>query len=75
MITTIQCAFCTHYYAGDMKCKAYPDGIPNEILGGAVDHRLPYQGDHGIQLELEPGLPANILGPVRERKLVIQKAS
>ena len=32
-------------------CKAYPGGIPEEILIGKVDHRRPYKGDHGILFE------------------------
>ena len=65
MITTVQCVFCIHYFMREGRCKAYPDGIPKEILNGGVDHRLPYTGDHGIQLELKPGLPDNILGPLQ----------
>lgn len=33
------------------RCTAYPDGIPPEIWGGDVDHRMPYPGDHGIVYE------------------------
>ncbi len=73
MIQTVQCALCIHYFARQRRCKAYPDGIPDEILNGTVDHRLPYAGDHGIQLELEAGLPDDILGPLPEQTL--QKAS
>lgn len=37
------------------KCRAFPDGIPDEILNGFNDHRKPYKGDSGIQFELIPG--------------------
>jgi hypothetical protein len=32
-------------------CAAYmaPPGIPDEIWFGAVDHRIPYTNDHGVQ--------------------------
>jgi len=32
-------------------CKAYPEGIPEEILTNKVDHHKPYKGDNGIQYE------------------------
>jgi hypothetical protein len=31
------------------KCTAYPTGIPVQILANLVDHRQPYEGDHGKQ--------------------------
>ena len=44
------CFFCSHFIR-DFKCKAYPDGIPEEILSGEHDHKNPYKGDNGIQFE------------------------
>lgn len=32
-------------------CKAFPDGIPDEIAYGTNLHLLPFPGDHGIQFE------------------------
>jgi hypothetical protein len=32
-------------------CAAFPDGIPDAIATGEVEHRKPYAGDHGIQFE------------------------
>ena len=30
-------------------CEAYPDRIPDEIIEGEWDHRLPKPGDRGLQ--------------------------
>ena len=32
-------------------CKAYPEGIPMEIVSNKIDHRKPYNGDNGIRYE------------------------
>lgn len=32
-------------------CKAFPDGIPDEIWIGQNDHLVPYKGDHNIQFQ------------------------
>lgn len=32
-------------------CKAFPKGIPTEILASRHNHRRPFPGDHGIQFE------------------------
>lgn len=46
------CILCKHnnVTTGDT-CTAFPDGIPDTILSGEVDHKKPYKGDHGIQYE------------------------
>lgn len=36
---------------GYFECKAYPFGIPEEILTSEIDHTKPYKGDNGIQFE------------------------
>ena len=33
------------------KCKAFPDGIPKDILLGNHDHTKPFAGDNGVRFE------------------------
>ena len=57
IVNVCPCTTCVHYIISDKKkftCKAYPDGIPEVILRGEVDHREPHPGDHGIQYLKEP---------------------
>lgn len=56
MIDVPICVKCKHYNKIDYEklifsCWAYPDGIPDEIIEGEVDHKKPYKGDNGIQFE------------------------
>ena len=53
-IVSSLCDLCAHL--GDNEtCKAFPNGIPEEILTGDHDHTEPYPGDNGIQFEpMEP---------------------
>ena len=50
-----QCYHCANAvyengrYVGE--CKAFPDGIPSDIVRNQHDHRRPYPGDHGIRWE------------------------
>lgn len=55
MISVTPCVFCRRFRAKTYpaSCEAYPDGIPEAILEGRVDHRKPFQGDHGIRFEPE----------------------
>lgn len=52
------CPTCSRYIGISrddvMVCLAFPDGIPDDILGGEVDHTQPHDGDHGIQYEPRP---------------------
>jgi hypothetical protein len=54
---TPPCASCQHFdrTRRDVeRCTAFPDGIPDDIRFGRDDHRLPYEGDHGIRWALRP---------------------
>ena len=47
-----QCSDCV--YRDDEalgRCLAFPHGIPAAILLNEVDHRKPYDGDHGIRFK------------------------
>jgi hypothetical protein len=46
----IQCIRCRNLN-DYLKCKAFPKGIPEEILTGEHDHIKPFKGDGGIRFE------------------------
>lgn len=37
---------------GELRCDAFPDGIPWPIQLGEFDHTKPYPGDHGLRYEV-----------------------
>jgi len=45
------CALCKNHIANTFNCKAFPKGIPDEIILGENKHTEPFPGDHGIQFE------------------------
>jgi hypothetical protein len=46
------CYRCKWFDGSDVwTCKAYPEGIPDEIIFSGVDHRKPYKGDYGTYFE------------------------
>ena len=47
-----QCFECKNFISSKrIVCKAFPDGIPDEIFFNEVSHTKPYKGDNGIQFE------------------------
>lgn len=44
------CVLCKHNQGGGV-CKAFPEGIPQEIEHGKHDHRKPFAGDDGVRFE------------------------
>jgi len=51
-----KCLMCRHFdrtepdsYA--LRCKAFPQGIPMDIVQGEQEHVTPYPGDNGILYE------------------------
>jgi hypothetical protein len=47
------CFYCRHYNANSLPaaCAAFPGGIPEPIFDSESDHRLPFEGDHGVRFE------------------------
>lgn len=50
MDINLQCALCVHLKK-DLKCEAFPGGIPEKIIVGEHDHKKPFKGDNGIRFE------------------------
>ena len=52
--TVIMCGYCKHFVPkmkkGILTCKAYPDGIPRELML-RNEHNTPFPGDNGIRFE------------------------
>lgn len=47
--------FSPHNTSGQIECDAFPAGIPDEIWTNQLDHRLPLEGDHGLQWLAQAG--------------------
>ena len=47
------CIDCIHFNRKTWNsCKAFPKGIPPDIVMGYFEHTKPHKGDNGIQFEL-----------------------
>jgi hypothetical protein len=67
MTQILHCFNCVNYTEG-LKCKAFPDGIPDEILSGDNIHDAPFEGDNGITFKIDRDNEfadyfLNLLGP------------
>jgi hypothetical protein len=50
-----QCEYCKNLFKkAGYSCRAFPDGIPKEIIDSTADHRKPFPGDNDIKFELIP---------------------
>lgn len=55
-----QCLECKHFLGSTkgrlgLRCEAFPDGIPDGVAAGVIDHTKPIKGDHGIRFEKRGG--------------------
>jgi hypothetical protein len=49
-----QCPYCDNFKRERFefwRCKAFPEGIPDELAMSVVMHDKPYPGDNGIRFE------------------------
>jgi len=62
-VTTVPipiCYSCANLYvqgelrSPPLRCTAFPEAIPEDILESEADHRLPHAGDHGIVFVQHP---------------------
>ena len=49
------CNECIHLDREDpSRCEAFPERIPNDILGGSINHIVHYPGDNGVIFKQRP---------------------
>lgn len=58
MTSVSMCTFCQRRLESPSGCSAFPQGVPTEILSGAVDHRGAVEGDQGKQFVEQDDLDA-----------------
>lgn len=54
------------------RCSAFPDGIPEPIWDGTVEHRQAHPGDHGVQYTARR--PEDMARLAAERQQVVDAA-
>lgn len=50
----VSCYYCRWYWGvsrGKDRCKAFHEGIPDEIRSGRHKHRRKFEGDRGVRFE------------------------
>ena len=63
-----RCLYCKHFHVpGRGKCSAFPNGIPGRFIIGDDEHVAPYEGDHGLQFELDPRLSPDAVRRYKKR--------
>lgn len=64
------CMVCRHLSETGLSCSAYSSKIPEAILRSEVDHRRPYKDDNGIQFEVNPAMPSDLVESIIEQAVV-----
>jgi hypothetical protein len=63
MAQSYQCVSCKHFNIG-WTCKAFPDGIPEEIYSGEFDHKKEFKNDevndNGVRYEKKKEWPEGL---------------
>lgn len=63
-----RCIYCKHYNSKRPgTCTAFPRDIPAKLSLGEAEHLTPYEGDHGIQFELDPSLSPDAVRRYKKR--------
>lgn len=63
-----RCIYCKHYNRETSgTCRAFPEDIPAEFFLGEAEHVTPYEGDHGIQFELDSSLSPDAVRRYKKR--------
>ncbi len=57
------CDTCVHF-SPDFTCKAFPAGIPDEIVFSLVDHRIPFRDDGGVTYEFDKKKQRPLVDPI-----------